>query len=134
MGRQGLISKRFGDESESRGTPVVVLVVQGIWCSMLVLTNSFSFLVMSTGSVMLLLSMFTVGSIFIFRRRGLRAPYRTPGYPWVPLFYVVVGGVILMLGIMDGAASLISGMIVFGVIALRLHLGARRAERVAMAE
>jgi len=134
MGRQGLISNRFGRESEHRGTPVFVLVVQAIWCSVLVLTNSFSFLVMSTGSVMLLLSMFTVGSIFIFRRRGLTAPYRTPGYPWVPLFYVVVGGTILLLGIVDGSTSLISGVIVFGVIALRLHFKRQPDARVAVAE
>jgi APA family basic amino acid/polyamine antiporter len=134
MGRQGLINSRFARESEDRGTPVFVLLAQAVWCSLLVFTNSFSFLVMATGSVMLLLSMFTVGSIFIFRRRGLTAPYQTPGYPWVPLFYVLVGGGILLLGIADGSTSLISGVLVFTAIAARIHLRGRRAARLAMAE
>ena len=108
--------------------------MQAVWCSVLVLTNSFSFLVMSTGSVMLLLSMFTIGSIFIFRRRGLKAPFQTPLYPYVPLFYVVVGGVILALGIAEGSTSLISGVLVFAAIALRIRYRSARATRFAVAE
>ena len=93
---------------------------------MLVLTGSFSLLVTWTGAVMILLSLFTVGSIFVFRRRGMKAPYTAPAYPWLPLFYIVTGAGILGLGVVAEAGYLLFGVAAFVVLVLFHGLRMRR--------
>jgi APA family basic amino acid/polyamine antiporter len=128
MGRHGYLWGRLSELHPKTGTPTAALWLQGLWCSLLVLTGSFSLLVTWTGAVMILLSLFTVGAVFVFRRRGMKAPYQAPGYPWLPLFYIVTGAGILGLGVVSQAGYLLAGIGAFVGLAL-LH-GLRMGRRV----
>ena len=73
-------------------------------------------------------SLFTVGSIFVFRRRGMQAPYTAPAYPWLPLFYIVTGAGILGLGVVAEAGYLLFGVAAFVVLVLFHGLRMRRKQ------
>lgn len=109
MGRNGYISSKLSDVDDDHGTPMTALSLQAAWCTLLVLTGSFSLLVTATGSVMILLSLFTVGAVLVLRRRGYDAPYRCPLYPWIPLFYILTGAWVLAMGALEDAGYLYAG-------------------------
>lgn len=92
MARDGLFFRRLGDLSPTTNAPVIAIWVQGIWASVLALSGTFDQI---TTSVMFALWIFfaLVGSsLFVLRHKLPVAPrrYRTPGYPVVPILFVLV--------------------------------------------
>lgn len=92
MARDGLFFRKLGLLSPTTHVPVIAIWVQGIWASVLALSGTFDQI---TTSVMFALWIFfaLVGSsLFVLRRKLPAAPrrYRTPGYPVVPILFVLV--------------------------------------------
>jgi len=92
MARDRLFFLGLGKLSPRTHVPVRPLIVQGIWAAVLVLAGSYDVL---TDVAVFALTMFyalVAGSVFIFRRRMPDAPrpYRTIGYPVVPILFLVV--------------------------------------------
>jgi APA family basic amino acid/polyamine antiporter len=77
---------------ETYRTPVISLIVQCIWSCFLTLTGTYSDLLTYTTFASLLFGVLTVVAVFVFRKRSpdLPRPYRVWGYPFVPLFYIIV--------------------------------------------
>jgi len=72
--------------------PVRSLIVLAVWSSVLALSGSYDIL---TDYAIFALTMFyalTAGAVFVFRRRfpNEERPYKTLGYPVVPLLYILV--------------------------------------------
>jgi APA family basic amino acid/polyamine antiporter len=92
MARDGLFFRQLGDLSPRTGVPVTAIWVQAIWASVIALSGTFDQI---TTSVIFALWIFfgLVGSsLFVLRRKLPAAPrrYRTPGYPVVPILFVLV--------------------------------------------
>jgi basic amino acid/polyamine antiporter, APA family len=102
MGRDGLFPRWFGHVPERTRTPVVAILAQAVWASLLILgaellrdsptEDPFDTL---TNFVMFGAMIFeTMAIAAIFRLRqiapDMERPYRCWGYPWVPLVYVLV--------------------------------------------
>ena len=92
MARDRLFFQGLGRLSPRTHVPVRPLIVQGIWAAVLVLAGSYDVL---TDVAVFALTMFyalVAGSVFIFRRRMPDAPrpYRTIGYPVVPILFLIV--------------------------------------------
>jgi len=92
MARDGFFFRRLGELSPSSRVPVAAIWTQAIWACVLALSGTFDQI---TTSVMFALWIFfaLVGSsLFVLRRKLPAAPrrYRTPGYPVVPLAFVLV--------------------------------------------
>ena len=92
MARDRLFFQGLGKLSPRTHVPVRPLIVQGIWAAVLVLAGSYDVL---TDVAVFALTMFyalVAGSVFIFRRRMPDAPrpYRTIGYPFVPILFLIV--------------------------------------------
>jgi APA family basic amino acid/polyamine antiporter len=68
-----------------------------LWASVLILTGTFERLVIYSGIVVMIFSALAVGAVLILRRRepNLLRPYRTPLYPYVPVFYLLVAAVVV---------------------------------------
>lgn len=114
MARHGYLWTKMGEVHGKRNTPIFALLVQGLWTSILVLTGSFSFLITFTGSVMLLLSCLTVASIFVLRRKkGIISFYRSPWYPVLPLFYLLVGITVIIIGVISDGLKPLFGLAIF---------------------
>jgi APA family basic amino acid/polyamine antiporter len=76
-------------------TPVMSLVLQAIWASVLALSGKYDELFTYVIFMMVLSYVLTVAGLFILRRAkpDVPRPYRCTGYPWVPAIYVALGSV-----------------------------------------
>ena len=72
--------------------PIRSLVVQGIWACLIALSGSYDTLTDYAIFALTLFYALVAASIFIFRRREPDAerPYRTWGYPVVPILFLIV--------------------------------------------
>src|SRR5258708_4427056 len=75
-------------------TPVVSLVLQGVWSAALALSGRYDQLFTYVMFMMVLSYIVTVGAVFVLRRKkpDVPRPYRCTGYPWTPLLYIVLAG------------------------------------------
>jgi len=106
MARDGLFFQRVGTVN-SRHVPVFALVAQGVWASVLTLPrtvtaganpgefkygNVYSQLLDYIISADLVFYALMVGAVFVMRRKApdLERPYRTFGYPVVPIIYILL--------------------------------------------
>jgi len=112
MARAGLFFKSAGTLS-SRHVPVAALVAQGIWTCLLTLprtvtadakTGAFKYgnvygqLLDYVISADLIFYGLMVGAVFVMRRKApdLERPYRTFGYPIVPVIYIAIAMLLVL--------------------------------------
>lgn len=92
MARDGLFFRRLSAVSPRTHVPVLALVAQGVWASLLALSGSYDQL--SDYAIFALWTFYglAAASLFVLRRRRPDAerPYRTWGYPVVPAVFVLV--------------------------------------------
>ena len=109
MARDGLIFSFLGKTHARWSTPWAALLVQGAVAIIMVLvlvdfdTLTTYFVVVEWAALI-----FAVGAVFVLRRKMPDAPrpFRTPGYPWVPLFFVS--------GTIVGLTAIVGGQIQVG--------------------
>ena len=130
MARDGLFFKRVNSVN-AHHVPAVALIAQGIWASLLVLprtvtlnsqTGAYSFnnvytqLLEYIVSADLVLYVLMVGAVIVMRRKApeMERPYRTFGYPVVPIIYIVLAGLFIIdLAILAPSTSGIGYLLVF---------------------
>ncbi|MGZ8842639.1 MAG: APC family permease, partial [Pyrinomonadaceae bacterium] len=106
MARDNLFFKSVGTVN-SKHVPAVALITQGIWAACLTLPqtatidaktgqvaygNVYTQLIEYLTSADMIFYGLMVGAVIVMRRKAAQAerPYRTVGYPWVPLVYIVL--------------------------------------------
>ena len=77
-------------------TPVISLVVQSVWACLLTLSGTYTELLDYIIFAVLLLNVLTTCALFVLRRKrpDLYRPYRTWGYPFLPILFIVMAGFI----------------------------------------
>lgn len=75
-----------------RGVPTVAVVSQGVLSALFVLVGDLGQLLRFAGFTLAIFAALTVAALFVLRRRGYRAPYRTFGYPVTPLLFIALSG------------------------------------------
>ena len=73
-----------------RGVPAVAVVTQGVLGVLFVLLGDLGQLMRFVGFTLTIFAGLTVAAVFVLRSRGLRAPYRTFGYPVTPLAFLAL--------------------------------------------
>jgi len=109
MARDGLIFSFLGKTHERWSTPWAALLIQAVVAIIMVLvlrdfdTLTTYFVVVEWAALIL-----AVGAVFVLRRKMPEAPrpFRTPAYPWMPLFFV--------LGTVVGVSAIVWGEIQVG--------------------
>jgi APA family basic amino acid/polyamine antiporter len=78
--------------------PVVAIVAQSVWSSILVLSGTLAQLVSYTGFALVLFAGIAVAALFVLRRRDPDAPrpFRAWGYPWTPAVFVIASAVMVV--------------------------------------
>jgi len=73
-------------------SPALALLVQGAWASVLCLSGTYGQLLDFLIFSVLLFYILTIGGIFVLRRTrpGMARPYKTWGYPVLPVVYIVM--------------------------------------------
>ncbi|HEU4508989.1 MAG TPA: amino acid permease [Pyrinomonadaceae bacterium] len=94
LAKDGLAFKALAQVSHRTHVPVRSLLVQGVWACVLALSGSYDTLTDYAIFALTLFYALVAGSIFIFRRRepDTPRPYRTWGYPVVPIIFLTVSG------------------------------------------
>jgi APA family basic amino acid/polyamine antiporter len=112
MARDGLFFKRV-DSVNAFHVPAVALIAQGLWAAFLVLprtvtvnqqtgaqtfANVYTQLLEYIVSADLIFYVLMVGAVIVMRRKApeIERPYRTFGYPIVPLIYIVIAGLFIV--------------------------------------
>lgn len=103
------------------GTPTLAIVLQAIWAVTLVLTGTYGDLLNSVVFADWIFFGGTVAALFVWRRRGGAPPtYRSPGYPVLPAFFVLVAIAVVISVVVEapvraatGTALLATGIPVF---------------------
>jgi basic amino acid/polyamine antiporter, APA family len=89
MAHDDLFFHGFARISPRFGTPVVALIAQGLWASVLALHGTYEELATSVIFGSWIFYGLAVAGLIVLRKRqpDLRRPYRVPAYPWLPLAF-----------------------------------------------
>ncbi len=92
MARAGHFPAIFGRLSPATGTPLVATGLQAGWGVVLLWSGTFDQIVLYAGLGLSMASMLSVAAVYVLRVRqpDLPRPFRVPGYPWVPAFYLAI--------------------------------------------
>jgi APA family basic amino acid/polyamine antiporter len=119
LAKDGLIVKSLARVSPRTHVPIRALVVQCFWACVVALSGEYDTLTDYAIFALTLFYALVTASIFIYRRREPDAerPYRTWGYPVVPILFLIVSvGLILQTIINTPRQSAIGlGLILLGV-------------------
>jgi APA family basic amino acid/polyamine antiporter len=97
--------------------PVRSLIVLAIWSSILALSGSYDAL---TDYAIFALTMFyalTAGAVFVFRKRlpDEERPYKTWGYPVVPVLFIAVSAWLILTTIWNAPKQSITGLVLIAI-------------------
>src|SRR5690348_12996299 len=92
LAKDGLIVKSLAHVSPRTHVPIRALVVQCIWACVVAMSGEYDTLTDYAIFALTLFYVLVAGSIFLYRRREPDAerPYRTWGYPVVPILFLIV--------------------------------------------
>ncbi len=107
MARSGVFPGFLGRVHPRYHTPAAALVAQGIWSSLLLFSGTFDTL--TDTLIFVSWAFYAAGAfgVMVLRRRepDTPRPYRVPGYPWVPLVFIVFATLYLGFTIMNDLAA-----------------------------
>lgn len=98
MARDGVFFRRLAEVHPRYGTPALAIVTSSVWAALLALSGTFQQLLTyvvfagwifyGTGAV----------SLFVYRKKqpDRPRPFRTPGYPWTPVLFVLSAAAIVV--------------------------------------
>jgi len=92
MARAGLFFRRVGEVNSKSKAPVWAIIAQSAWGCVLALSGTFDQITTYTIFALWLFFGVTVSAVFVLRRKMPNAPrpYKTVGYPFVPVLFVLV--------------------------------------------
>ncbi|HMC32734.1 MAG TPA: amino acid permease [Candidatus Angelobacter sp.] len=93
MAEDGIFFRSLAKVHPRWHTPVMSLILQAIWASVLALSGKYDELFTYVMFMMVLSYVLTVAGLFVLRRKkpDVERPYRCTGYPWLPAIYVLLG-------------------------------------------
>lgn len=119
MARDGLFFESLGRVHPRYRTPVAAIVVQGIWASVLTLIGTFQQLFTYVVFTHWIFYALAVAGVIVLRvkRPELERPFRAPGYPLLPVLFVLsAAGLTLSVIVADpwrslaGIAAILTGL------------------------
>jgi APA family basic amino acid/polyamine antiporter len=96
-----------------KGIPVYAILVQSIITLAFIYTATFQQVLLYAGFTLNLITAVTVAGVFVLRRRepGMERPYRTWGYPWPPIVFLLLSGWSLTFMLIDRPQESLAGLL-----------------------
>ncbi len=112
MAQDGLFFPGISKLGARRGTPGNAILLQAGLALFLVLTASFENLLLFIGFMLSLFSLLTVGGLIILRQRLPMAnlPYRTVGYPFTAIFFILCNLWIVLFALLSKPLVALTGL------------------------
>jgi APA family basic amino acid/polyamine antiporter len=130
MAADGVFFRRVAEIHPRFGTPAFAIVFQSLWAAVLVLfwgtfENLISYVVFTDWIFFALAG----ASVIVLRRKMPDAPrpFRVPGYPWVPLFFVVTSSWFVAMTLVAKPAQAWAGLAFLGLGVPVYYVWKRRA-------
>jgi basic amino acid/polyamine antiporter, APA family len=117
MARDRLFFKEAARLHPRYGTPARAVVIQAALASLLVLLGNFNDIIAYFFFAVVLFIALAVAALFVLRREGHAAGFRTPLYPLTPAVYLALTALLLFLLASDRPVQALAGV---GVVALGL--------------
>lgn len=117
MARDGLFFHQMSRVSEGSRVPVWAITFQGLWASLLALSGTFDQITNYTIFALWLFFGVTVSTVFALRRKMPHAerPYKTLGYPLVPLVFVLVAAWLVINSILTSPVESAAGLLLIAL-------------------
>ena len=121
MARDGLFFRQAARVHPRNRTPDRAIVLQGIWACMLALTGTFVQLFTFVMFVSITFWIAAAGAVIVLRKKrpDLPRPYRVPGYPVVPVLFMVAAAGILVSSLWESPVESLAG---FGLTVLGIPI------------
>lgn len=134
MAEDGLFPAIAARRSAGDGSPAAALWLLVGVALVLLWTGTFAQLVVFSSVGLSLFSMAAISTVFVLRRArpDLPRPFRTPGYPIVPLAYLAGGGVLVAVALADaekGPPALLATLVILA--GAPVYWAGRRGRRTA---
>jgi APA family basic amino acid/polyamine antiporter len=110
--RQGYFFAPIARVNAKYRTPGVSIWALSIWAALLVLSGRFEQLFTYVIFSSWILYAMTAAAVLVLRRKqpGLLRPYRTLGYPWVPIIFVLVAFTLIVSTLLDSPRESLMGI------------------------
>jgi APA family basic amino acid/polyamine antiporter len=130
MARDGLFFSGMGRLGARSRVPIPALIIQAVWSSMLAVSGTFDQLTDCLLFASWIFYGLVTSSVFVLRRKMKDAPrpYRTLGYPLVPLVFVLVSAWLVVNTFVEKRVESVTGIVLI-LIGLPVYAWFRRAGR-----
>ena len=117
MARDGLFFARFADLSDKIAVPVASIFFQGLWAIILVLSATFDQLTDCVVFAGMIFYAATTAAVFVLRQKmpGAPRPYKTLGYPVVPLVFIMVALWLLVNTLKTETVESVAGLVLIAL-------------------
>ena len=90
--KDNTIFRYIGRVNAKFGTPVLAMIINGVWSIVLIILGTFNKLLFFTGILVWLFFALVVSGLFILRRKfpHIERPYKVWGYPLLPVIFVII--------------------------------------------
>ncbi|HEV2287580.1 MAG TPA: amino acid permease [Candidatus Acidoferrales bacterium] len=138
MAHDSAFPRIFGQINDRYRTPMLALIVQGIWSAVLALSGTYQQLFTDVIFAAWIFYGLAVAGVLVLRRNRpqLERPFHVPGYPWIPLLFSMAAiGVVLStiierpIGALVGTALVASGVPVYFFVVKRAALKTQQIDR-----
>ena len=111
----------FLSKTNDQGIPVNAFLLQLLICLAFIFSSSFEQVLLYAGIVLIFTTTITTAAVFVLRYKepDLPRPYKTWGYPWTPLIFIIVNLWILYYTFLERTLESVIGM---GIVAVSLGL------------
>jgi APA family basic amino acid/polyamine antiporter len=112
MAQDRLFFRSLSKVSTRTHVPIGALIAQAIWACILTLSGSFDALTDYAIFGLWIFYALVTASVFVFRKRmpDAERPYRTWGYPVVPILFLIVAGMLLVNTVLTTPKQAITGV------------------------
>lgn len=119
MAKDRLFFNMAGKVSKKFKSPANALALQALWSCLLTLTGTFNQLITYVIFASWIFYGMSAGAVIILRKKqpDLKRPYLTPGYPWVPIIFILFAVLLTVNTILEaprdaaiGTAIILSGL------------------------
>ena len=113
MSKDGLFFKKAG-QLNAKQVPATAMWLQGIWACILCLSGKYNELIEYATFVSLLSYILTIAGVFILRKKepDTPRPYKTFGYPFIPIFYIAITTAICIDLLIYKPGTTLSGLLI----------------------